>query len=67
MTNEERAEYGFAAIAAGDPDYEASDDLTSTSDTLANILHACDQAGVSFDDALTRAREYHTHEIGAPA
>lgn len=59
LTNSDRAQYGQKAVQAGTPDYGQNDAHTDLVDTLSNLLHLSNQAGLAFDEALRTAR-FHT-------
>lgn len=61
-TNEERADHGFEAVRAGDPDYDGTDDRSSLVDTLTNILHWASAQGLDVRDALTSAENHYSAE-----
>lgn len=64
MTNEERASSAEEALAAfTDYGFEPPEELaTYVGDLLVNLLHLCDQRGISFAACLERARGHFEYE-----
>ena len=63
MKNEDRAEYGRAAVDAGTPDRDCNDDSTNTTDTLANIMHWCKEEKIDFSRCMASAQMHYQAEI----
>lgn len=62
--NESRADWGEAAIIAGDPDFGSNEAITSAKDTIGNICHALDRMGLrdELDYILGRGRDVYEEE-----
>lgn len=58
MNNKQRAAYGAEAIKSGAPDALSNDSKTNAVDTMTNIMHFCNQHGVSFDDIARIANNH---------
>jgi hypothetical protein len=67
LTGEQRRAFGYAAVVAGAPDWDADDEQTTTVDALANMMHwAATRSGVDFEQALDSARLHFAAEALTP-